>query len=484
MLSTISFILDGKIRSINFDQDRRYTPTTTLLNFLRSLPYHKGTKEGCAEGDCGACTVVIAEETKNNKIVYRAIDSCLVFLPMIHGKQLITVENLKTDDGQLHPVQQAVVETNGSQCGFCTPGIVMSLFALYKNYTNPSRADIEESLSGNLCRCTGYVPLVEAAKIACTQKKKDHFAVKEKTIARLLKKIPQKSIHIKLKQQNYFSPSTLKEALQLRYKYPQADLINGATDIALRVTKKYERLSSVIDLSSIIVLRGIAEKKKYCLIGSGVRLSELKKYTKKKFPAFFDLLSVFGSVQIRNLATIGGNLGTASPIGDIAPLLIAYQAEIILRSKKNKRVIAIDDFIKGYRKTACRKDELIVAIKLPYPSKNTQIRFYKFSKRKDVDISTVSGGFRLELDSDETVKKIILAFGGMAETISRAKKTEKFFNGKTWDRQTIEKACSILESEFEPITDARASAQGRSIAAKNLLIKFWFDTTHSNRKPD
>ena len=480
MLSSISFILDGKIRSINFGRKSSYAPTTTLLNYLRSLPDHRGTKEGCAEGDCGACTVVVAEKSKQGRFIYRAIDSCLVFLPMIHGKQVITIENLKAADGQLHPVQQAVVDTNGSQCGFCTPGIVMSLFALYKNSTSPNRTDIEESLQGNLCRCTGYEPLIEAAGIACTGNSKDQFSANEKKISQLLKKIPERSIHLNSNSQNYFRPSMLREALRLRKKYPKADLINGATDIALRVTKNYERLSTIIDLSSIVDLCGIEERKKYYLIRAGTRLSELKSYTKKKLPAFFDLLSVFGSTQIRNLATIGGNIGTASPIGDITPLLIAYEAEIILRSNRNKRTLAVDDFIKGYRKTACRKDELIVAVKIPRNSKNTKIKFYKFSKRKDLDISTVSAGFRLDLNSNNSVKKIKLAFGGMAAWTKRAKKTERFINGKKWDRRIVDRATTILASEFTPISDARSSAEGRLIAAKNLLIKFWVDTKTGN----
>lgn len=480
MLSTISFVLDGRIRSINFNQETKYTPTTTLLNFLRSLPYHKGTKEGCAEGDCGACTVVFAEKNKQGKFIYRAIDSCLVFLPMAHGKQLITIENLKSADGQLHPVQKAVVETNGSQCGFCTPGIVMSLFALYKNHTDPTRTAIEEALSGNLCRCTGYAPLIESAQIACHQRKTDHFSENEKIISRLLKKIPQKSISIKLGQQNYFRPLTLKEALQLKHKYPKADLINGATDIALHVTKEHEPLTNIIDLSSVSDLCGIEEKKKYSLIRAGTVLTDLKSYTEKKFPAFFNLLSVFGSVQIRNLATIGGNLGTASPIGDITPLLFAYQAKIVLQSKAKKRTIPVDNFIKGYRKTACRQDELIVAIKIPNVPKKIVVKFYKFSKRKDLDISTVSAGFRLELTTNQTVKVIKLVYGGMAEIIRRAKKTENFLIGKKWNRNTVEQACAVLDTEFKPITDARASSEGRSIAAKNLLIKFWVETKTSN----
>jgi xanthine dehydrogenase small subunit len=476
MSSQISFILDGKITSIDFDREKRYTPTTTVLNYLRSLPGHKGTKEGCAEGDCGACTVVLGYLKNGKKIHYKAVDSCLMFLPMLHGKQLITIENLKSKDDHLHPVQQAMVDSHGSQCGFCTPGIVMSLFALYKSDQKPERCDIERALSGNLCRCTGYVPIMEAAERICKNKRKDHFSQDEEKVVKLLHKIKSRFLLFKSGNQKYFCPQSLKEALKLRRKCPNALLLSGATDIALRVTKNHDILPKIIDLSFISALKGIFHHKNRTDIMAGTTLSEIMIAAKTNFPAIFDTLSVFGSEQIRNLATIGGNLATASPIGDIAPILTAYNAKIVLVGQKKKRYVAVEDFITGYRKTACRKSELISAIQLPHPKKDVHIQFYKFSKRKDLDISTVSCGFRLELAKNNRVKSIKLAFGGMAMMTKQAIKTEKYLHGKEWSQKTVTKAVDFLKKDFTPISDARASANVRMIAAKNLLVKFWFDT--------
>jgi xanthine dehydrogenase small subunit len=476
MSSRISFILDGTLTSIDFNKEKRYTPTTTILNYLRSLPGHKGTKEGCAEGDCGACTVVLGYLKNGKKIHYKAVDSCLMFLPMLHGKQLITIENLKSKNGHLHPVQQAMVDSHGSQCGFCTPGIVMSLFALYKSDQKPDRFDIEKVLSGNLCRCTGYVPIMEAAEMVCKNKKRDHFSDDERTTVKLLHHIKSKSLSLKSGNHKYFCPRSVKEVLKVRRKHPNALLLSGATDIALKVTKNHEVLSEIIDLSFISALRGIFNHKNRIDIMAGTTLNEIIKVAKTDFPALFDMLTVFGSEQIRNLATIGGNLATASPIGDIAPTLIAFNAKIVLVSKKEKRRIAVEDFITGYRKTACRKSELISTIQLPRPKTDVHIQFYKFSKRKDLDISTVSSGFRLELTKDNRVKSIKLAYGGMAMVTKQAAKTEKYLQGKEWSQNIVTKAVEFLEKDFEPISDARASAEGRMIAAKNLLIKFWNDT--------
>jgi xanthine dehydrogenase small subunit len=476
MSKKLSFVLDNKVVSIDFAREKRYTPTTTVLNYLRSLPHHKGTKEGCAEGDCGACTIVLGELGSNNKILYKSVDSCLLFLPMLHGKQLITIENLKSSEGTLHPVQQAMVESHGSQCGFCTPGIVMSLFALFKSDQKPSRADIDQALSGNLCRCTGYVPIIDAAKKVCKNKKKDHFSDNETTVAKLLGQIKRKSLYLFTDNQRYFCPLSIKKIFPLKNKYPGAFIINGATDISLRVTKNHENLKCIIDLSLISSLKGISYKKNRTEIKAGTTLSDIMQYAKNRLPALFEMLTVFGSDQIRNIATIGGNLATASPIGDIAPLMIAYDAKIVLVNKDKRRKIAIDDFVTGYRKTAAHKNELILSIIIPHPKENTHIKFYKLSKRKDLDISTVSGGFCLVLTKENKVKSLKLAFGGMAAKTKRARKTEKYLSGQEWNMKRVEEAGKILEKEFTPISDARASAEGRSIAAKNLLLKFWNDT--------
>ena len=467
----ISFLLDGKIVSLDFQDPSGPAPTTTVLNYLRNLPGHSGVKEGCAEGDCGACTVVLSDPS-DDTVSYRAIDSCLVFLPMIHGKELITVENLRKPDGALHPVQQAMVETAGSQCGFCTPGIVMSLFSLYKTKQYPDRNEIDDYLTGNLCRCTGYKPIVEAASRACVHETKDQFTKTERSTLKSLRSIPLASIHIQTGRQLYWRPENLAEALSLKTRHKDALVVCGATDIALRVTKKHEFLPKILDLGAIKELRTIESRGKGLRLGAGASLSTVLEALGSSYSAISGILSVFGSRQIRNLATLGGNLGTASPIGDLLPVLMAYEATVNLRSEGTARTVPIDDFIVGYRKTILRPDELIISVDLPHIPPEAIVKSYKVSKRKDLDISTLSGVFRLTLENGR-VQNVKLAYGGMADRTKRALKTEEFIKGKPWDRSTVEKAMDILDGEFNPISDARSGSVFRKIAARNLLLKFW-----------
>jgi len=370
----ISFVLDGELINLDFRNNGELKPTTTVLNYLRSYPEHKGVKEGCAEGDCGACTVVIAEPDGSEKMKYTAVDSCLVFLPMIHGKQLITVENLEQHvSGKtiLHPVQKAMVENYGAQCGYCTPGIIMSMFALYKNHHLPSKEIVADALTGNLCRCTGYQPIADAATISCSNHGTDHFTDNEKKILALLAQVNKsETIEIEKGEQKYFVPFTLSEALRLRKEYPGAIIINGSTDTALRQTKKHEVLHKIIDLSHIAELKHFQNTDKSIIVGAGTTIEKLRKISEKKLPAFHSLLSVFGSLQIRSLATIGGNVGSASPIGDTLPLLFAHRALITVKNNQSERVIPIDKFITGYRRIDLKPDELIVAIEIPFPSEN------------------------------------------------------------------------------------------------------------------
>ncbi len=479
MRTALSFVLDGKVTSIDFGEKSKYTPTTTALNYLRSLSTHKGVKEGGAEGDCGACSVVLADMV-DGKLRYRSVDSCLIFLPMIHRKQLITVENLKIDPDTLHPVQQAMIDTDGSQCGFCTPGFIMSMFALYKNHTNPTRAEIDDALTGNLCRCTGYRPIIEATAKSCIKNGMDHFTRDESHIIELLKSIPEESLQVKIDKQCYFRPISVSEALELKSEYPDADVINGATDAALRVTKKHEFLETVIDLSGVTDLDYIEESDTAITIGAGISLTELMSRIKNDFGALYSILEVFGSQQIRNFATLSGNLATASPIGDTLPVLIAYGASVVLEDTRGKREIPVEQFITGYRETAKEYDELITAVILPKPAAGEIFRSYKISKRKDLDISTISSGFKLVLGNDKKVESVILAYGGMAEKIKRADTVEQFLTGKVWNRETVEEAMQFIDDDFNPISDVRGGAEMRRVAAKNLLVKFWADTVDNN----
>lgn len=479
MQDTISFVLDGKTETIKFGAEIK--PTTTLLNYLRNSPCHKGVKEGCAEGDCGACSVVIAEINHENKLSYKAIDSCLVFLPMIHGKQLITVENLKQQKDNteiLHPVQQEMVDCNGSQCGYCTPGIIMSMFSLYKNENNPDKECIEDALTGNLCRCTGYKPIIEATAKACVNHGEDHFTQNENQIIELLLQIKKESnsILITTDTQKYFQPKTKAEAFELRNNLPNSVLISGATDVALRVTKRHEVLQEIIDLSNIEELKKCTITDFLIKFGAGMSLEDVKQVAKNELPALHETLTVFGSKQIRTLATLGGNLGSGSPIGDTLPILMAYDAEIKLQSIDGDRIVKMNNFILGYRQTERKPNELITSIIINKPAANTIVKFYKVSKRKDLDISTLSAGFSVTLNNNK-VDTIILAYGGMAATTKRATDAEVFLTANEWTRENIEQAMEMIEKAFTPVSDARSGAEFRSIAAKKLLLKFWNETS-------
>jgi len=473
--SLISFVQDDRICTLDL-VSRGLSPTMTVLNYLRSSSVHKGTKEGCAEGDCGACTVVIGELDEKNEIRYTAIDSCLVFLPMLHGKLLITVENLEniTDQGSVpHPVQQSMVDCNGSQCGYCTPGIIMSLFALYKNENDPSRESITDALSGNLCRCTGYKPIIEAAGKSCIHKGKDHFSDSKDKIRELLLQIRNENsvIHIESGVQSYFRPEQLHDAIRMKTSQTDAILINGATDIALRVTKKRELLKEIIDLGAVSELKSVSKNETEIRIGAGMSLEEIRLKFTHELPALKKMLDVFGSRQIRSLATLGGNIGSASPIGDTLPVLFAYKAVVHLKNLQEERAIPVSEFITGYRKTQKTAQEIILAISIPVPDSSVIVDSYKVSKRKDLDISTVSAGFRLKLNKSK-VEEIILAYGGMAEMTKRAVKAELFLTGKEWNQQNAEETAELIYNEFSPITDARSGAEFRRLAARNLFLKF------------
>jgi len=470
--NVIRFLLNEKLTELDFSLFPELKPTTTVLNYLRSLPFHKGVKEGCAEGDCGACTVVVAENI-DGKLVYKTIDSCLVFLPMLHGKLLITVEHLANGD-KLHPVQQAMVDMNGSQCGYCTPGIVMSLFGLYKNQNNPSPVVIEEALTGNLCRCTGYRPIIDAAGIACQGGEQDKFAASAPGIVSRLIEITKDKMPVSIitGQQKYLKPLTLNDALRFRKEYPDAIVVNGATDIALRQTKKKEFLKEIIDLSDVQEMKYFREEPDYFQLGAGLTIESLRMASDGKLPALKKMLDIFGSLQIRNLATLGGNIGSASPIGDTLPFLIACNAQVELKSTNVARRCSIEDFIVGYRSVDLFPDELITAVFIPKPTAGEFIRSYKVSRRKTLDISTVSAGFYL-LSENGTIAGIRLVFGGMAAQPIRALKTEKFLQGKPWTDKIVHEAMQILHSEFAPLSDARANAGYRNLVARNLLLKFF-----------
>ena len=465
--NTIRFIHSEKVVEI-----RNPDPNETLLNFVRTKLKKTGTKEGCAEGGCGACTVVLGE-LKDNNINYTAVNSCITFLPTLTGKQLILVEDLISKDNSLHPVQEAMVKCHGSQCGFCTPGFVMSLFSMFKNYSKLKEDIIKDSIAGNLCRCTGYKPIIKAAKSLRTKNKIDHFVKNKKQTIALLKKIGNKSISIYKKDKKYFAPRYVSELKKILKKNSNSKLLSGGTDLSLAVTKDRKDIESIVYMNSIKELNYIKNNNKYIEVGATTSLSDFETYIKKYYPDFNKILKRYGSVQIRNVATIAGNIATASPIGDNLPLLLALDSQIVLQDIKKTKILPINDFFINYRKTKLKEGQFIHSIRIPIFNKNI-FKAYKISKRFDDDISSVCAAFNLLIENKK-IKKIKIAYGGMAAIPKRALSCERVLLNSSITKDVINKAKNALEKDFLPISDMRASGKYRKIIAKNLLEKCFLE---------
>ena len=443
-------------------------PNDTLLNYIRTKLKKTGTKEGCAEGGCGACTVVLGE-LKNNEINYKAINSCITLLPTLQGKQLILIEDLISKNGSLHPVQEVMVNCHGSQCGFCTPGFVMSLFSMFKKYSKFMDNVIKESIAGNLCRCTGYQPIIKAAKSLKNKNKIDHFSVNEKRTINLLKKISNESVVIYRKDKKYFAPRYVQELKNILKKNINADLLSGGTDLSLIVTKERKDIRSVIYMNAINELSYIKNNNEYIEVGASTPLIEFEHYIKKYYPDFTKILKRYGSPQIRNVGTIAGNIATASPIGDCLPLLLSLNAQVVLQDLKKTKVVFLDSFFINYRKTKLKKGQFIHSIRIPLFENNT-FKAYKESKRFDDDISSVCVAFNLKILKNK-IENIRIAYGGMATIPKRAIFCEKILLNSLINDETIHKAKKALEKDFKPINDMRASGLYRMEVAKNLLEK-------------
>ena len=464
---TIKFLYNEKILELNNPD-----PNQTILNYIRTELKKTGTKEGCAEGGCGACTVVIGE-LNNNDLQYKAINACITFLPTLNGKQLLVVEDLVSKKGKLHPVQEAMVKYHGSQCGFCTPGFVMSLFSMYKNHVSFNDGVIKDSISGNLCRCTGYRPIVDAAKSLNKVSRIDQFSKNKKKIISLLKKINSNSIFITNENKKYFSPKTIKDLKKIIKKYPDSNFLSGGTDLSLKVTKERNDLQNIINIKDIKELDFIKNNKKFLEIGAATPLIKFENFIKKYYLDFNTVLKRYGSVQIRNVATIGGNIATASPIGDTLPILLSLNAKLVIETAKSKKILSINDFFISYRKTKLKKGEFIHSIRIPL-YKNNIFKAYKISKRFDDDISSLCASFNLEIKNNK-IKNAFIAFGGMAGIPKRAKKCEKILKNKHLSIDNFLNAGNNLEKDFSPINDMRATKNYRMEVAKNLLIKCFYE---------
>ncbi len=462
----IRFRLNGMPRSVE-----GISPTTTVLDYLRGIERLTGTKEGCAEGDCGACTIVVAKPGDDGAR-YAAVNSCLMLVPQLAGQDVLTVEGLAARDGQLHPVQSALVDADATQCGFCTPGFAMAMFAFSQDGGASDDDAIHEALAGNLCRCTGYRPIVEAcrglqpAPAGCLPDAADDTDLS-----------PSKSeASYSNGSQAFHSPASLDALAALRGQHPEAILLGGGTDLGLRVSKEREAFPAVIWTGGVADLKTISETGAALEIGAAVTYSRALPQIEKHFPAFAVLIRRIGSRQIRNLGTFAGNLATASPIGDTIPCLFALNAEVVLRSQAGSRALPVEDFIAGYRKTAMRPDEFIERIRIPLPGGRRTFKVYKLSKRFDQDISTVVAAFGIAIENN-IVREMRAVFGGMAAQAARARHVEAALAGKPWTQETLVDIDRILAQDFAPMTDHRGSAGYRLRAAANLLRRLQLETS-------
>ncbi|MFG1496747.1 xanthine dehydrogenase small subunit [Saccharospirillum sp. HFRX-1] len=448
-------------------------PDLTVLEYLRQDAKLTGTKEGCASGDCGACTVVIGERTEAG-LRYRAVNSCITFVHSLAGKQLLTVEHLAAT-GQLHPVQQAMVKHHGSQCGFCTPGFIMSLFALYHSDTAPEREAVLNALSGNLCRCTGYRPIIDAAMELLEQRHGDAFSEQAEAIeAELAAMNPAQSDS----GVGFWQPRNRDELGEMLAAHPEARLSAGSTDLALEKTQSVKELPALIDLTAVAELQQLNVDAAFINIGAALPYADLAPALLADYPEASEWLDRLGSTPIRNRGSLGGNLGNASPIGDTPPLLIALNAEVTLASSNGQRRLPVAQLITGYRQTVLADGEWIDTVHIPRRPDNSTVRAYKISKRFEDDISTVCACFYLERDGD-SVTIFRAGFGGLAATPLSLDDWSQQLVGQAWSQLDIDAVASDLASRLQPIDDVRASAQYRITVTANLLRRFYLETSNS-----
>jgi len=471
---SVTFRLNGK--PVTADD---VSPTTTTLDWLRAHGL-TGTKEGCAEGDCGACTIAVrvADRTAAAPSSWRSVCACILPLAQLADHDVVTVEGVASPaarPGQaptLHPAQKALVDTLGSQCGYCTPGVVMSLFEATYRDDIAGQAAQDDQLSGNLCRCTGYRPIRQALEQVAGSRPADRFTEATRTPT-----TTPSSVDITRDGSRFVRPvswSELEDVLQSSGVAPR--FIHGGTDLGLDITKKQARWPLLVDLSALPELDTLHEHEEGWTIGAGVRLSELEAWSQGRQPLLARMLRFFGSRQIKNRATVGGNLCNASPIGDLAPALLALDAVATLRRPSGDRTVPLEDFFLDYRRTALASDEVMLSVFVPRPPPDARQSAHKVSKRRELDISAVAAAFVVATDDAGFVLHARIAFGGMAATPSRAHATEAALRNRKWTAHTLEDACRALSRDFTPIDDHRGSAWYRSTVAANLLRSFYSET--------
>jgi xanthine dehydrogenase small subunit len=472
MSDPIRFFYRGEIQTVT-----DAAPTRTILQHLREDHHCTGTKEGCAEGDCGACTVVVGE-LHGGKVELKTVNACIQLLPALDGKALFTVEDLKQADEQLHPVQQAMVECHGSQCGFCTPGFVMSLWGLYlkheDDHCKPARKEIDDALSGNLCRCTGYRPIIDAAK---RMMELPTVSFDREQVAQPLQQLQRDAMFVYTQNnQTFYAPRTLEQLVKVRAENPGACILAGSTDVGLWVTKQMRDLGTIIYLGQVAELKTTKESGGMLDIGAGVTLNDAYAAICKHYPnELTEMWQRFASLPIRNAGTLGGNVANGSPIGDSMPWMIALGSEIVLRGPGGQRTMPLESFYLDYQKKDLQQGEFVEAVRIPLPRTNTHFRTYKLAKRFDQDISAVCAAFCFTIDNG-IVGNARIAFGGMAAIPKRAARAEAALNGKPWNETALNEAVAALAQDYAPLSDMRASSEYRMKSAQNLLRRFWFET--------
>ncbi len=468
--SGIHLTINGETRTL-----KDASPTMTLLEYLRQSG-RVGTKEGCGDGDCGACTVAIIGAGADGKPHYQAVNSCLIPLVAVAGREVVTVEGIS--NGQLHPVQAGMIETGGSQCGYCTPGFIMSMFAAYYD----GKVD-DLSVEGNLCRCTGYLPIRRAAQSVTKRRAVDSFS-ERLTQANL----ETSSLQYRAGEQYFYRPTLLREVLNLLRQYPEATLVAGATDLGLEFSYHTRAFPVLISLEAVAELKTLVQTPETIEIGAAVPLSLIEETLRGVFLGLDAMLHWFAARQVRNRATLGGNIGTASPIGDLPPVLLSLDAELRIASNGGERIIPLADFFRGYRQTDLQTGEVIVSVKIPKALAAGAVRrvqqSYKVGKRGTDDISIVAAAFAIDLDEGDKIVRARLAYGGVAAIPARAVAVERLLEGQLWNLDSVQRAKARLKEAFTPLNDLRGSAEYRKLLVANLFEKFFVEMTEQDGDAD